>query len=752
MRTVQIYVEDQRLELFADETMTVNSSTQNIYDIALTFTDISRTFTIPATPHNNAIFEHYYNNDLDTTINHSRRRNARIEIDLIPFRTGRIQLEKSAVKNGNADFYTVTFYGDFVSLKDVILEDKLKDLDYTDLNHDYSGAEVQARIEDVNDVQYPLISSDRVWQYGDTTANDISIVGGAIGYTELFPAVSYRSILGLIESKYNIKFTGSWLNNSPRFRSAFLWFKNKERFDFYSSPELISFLGTAGTPLYDNEVVVSYIDANTLIVPPYDNVYNVNHKITITINTASTADYILDVYRDGLLVNSFQRNTTEIYQVANINNVAGILYTYSFKIRSNASMSFDADIDYSITYTQVEYGAGSSNGAKDLTDNSGTITTTTFTDLASIAPDMKVLDFIAGIFRQFNLVCYGDGTDTYRIEPLEDFYNSGTIFDITKYVSSESVEVSRPILFNNVSFEYEKSLSFMNVEFYDLFSREYGSIKNTFGYDGGDYTIKLPFETLLHNKFTGTNIQVGYCLGTEPEYKNYIPKPVSLYRNEKVSIGVGASLKFYDGSSTVSITDYVPFGQDAEDSGENYSLTFGSEISSYTLEVEGNSLYRTYYENYLVNLYNPKTRMINVKANLPLGILESLRLKDSIIIREKKYIINDMTSNLTSGEVVFNLISNWRQSQDYGQVFNKGWRAQTLYYTKQIPEGVTITIGTVYETSFSTPSATTLNAGDSLSFSVTANLGAFRTNTYPITVTNNGVSTTQFIVINQEAI
>ena len=85
MRTVQIYVEDQRLELFADETMTVNASTQNIYDIALTFTDISRTFTIPATPHNNAIFEHYYNNDLDTTINHSRRRNARIEIDLIPF-------------------------------------------------------------------------------------------------------------------------------------------------------------------------------------------------------------------------------------------------------------------------------------------------------------------------------------------------------------------------------------------------------------------------------------------------------------------------------------------------------------------------------------------------------------------------------------------------------------------------------------------------------------------------------------------
>jgi hypothetical protein len=289
----------------------------------------------------------------------------------------------------------------------------------------------------------------------------------------------------------------------------------------------------------------------------------------------------------------------------------------------------------------------------------------------------------------------------------------------------------------------------MNMEFYDLFAREYGSLKNTFGYDGGDYTIKLPFETLLHSKFTGTNIQVGYCLGTQPEYKNYIPKPVSLYRNEKVSIGVGANLKFYNGSTTVSITNYVPFGQDADDADINYSLTFGSEISSYTLEVEDNSLYRTYYENYLVNLYNPKTRMINVKVNLPLGILESLRLKDSIIIREKKYIINDMTSNLTSGEVVFNLISNWRESLDFGQVFNIKSKPKVIQYTKQIPEGVTITIGTVYETSFSTPSATTLNAGDTLSFSCTINVGAPRTNTYPITVTNNGASTTQFIIINQ---
>lgn len=754
MRTVQIYVEDQRLELFADETMTVNSSTQNIYDIALTFTDISRTFTIPATPHNNAIFEHYYNNDLDTTINHSRRRNARIEIDLIPFRTGRIQLEKSAVKNGNADFYTVTFYGDFVSLKDVILEDKLKDLDYTTINHDYSGAEVQARIEDYDDnVQYPLITSGRVWQYGDSTTNDISIVGGAISYDDLFPAVSYKAILGLIASKYGVTFTGSFITDSPRFTNAYLWYKNRERLQFFGEPSLITFAGTAGTPVYDNEVLINYTDPNQFIVAPYDAIYNVNQVIKIGINTSSAASYMIDVYKNGILVNSINGSGTAVYTVLNIDNVVGLSDTYFFKLRSDASMTFDADITQSFTYTLINYGSTSLFTSTDYTDNSGTITTSTNIDLASLAPDMKILDFISGMFRQFNLVCYGDGLNTYRIEPLEDFYNSGVPYDITKYTSSELIEVNRPSLFNNISFEYEKSLSFMNVEFNDLFSREYGSLRNTFGYDGGDYTIKLPFESLLFSKFTGTNIQVGYCLGTEPEYKNYVPKPVSLYRNEKVSIGVGANLKFDDGTTVNSISNYVPFGQDAEDADVNYSLNFGSDISSYTLEVENNSLYKVYYQNYLVNLFNPKTRLVSVTANLPLGVLESLRLKDSVIIREKKYIINDMTTNLSTGEVKFNLISNWRPTLDYGKVYNIKFRAKVLSYTTEIPEGITLTLGTPYETQFATPNITTITAGDTLNFSVPLNGGAARTNTFPLTVSFNGVTiANQFIIINQASI
>ena len=66
---VQIFAKDggdfTLLDLFEDQSIQVKSSQQDINDIAMVFTDFSQTFTIPATKTNNAVFKHYYNNDLD---------------------------------------------------------------------------------------------------------------------------------------------------------------------------------------------------------------------------------------------------------------------------------------------------------------------------------------------------------------------------------------------------------------------------------------------------------------------------------------------------------------------------------------------------------------------------------------------------------------------------------------------------------------------------------------------------------------
>ena len=126
MRKVQIYIEGERIELFADEIISLTSSVQNVQDIAKVFTDFTQSFTVPASPYNNAIFQHFYESAVDGTIDHQLRREARIEIDLIPFRTGKIQIEKSNLKKGMVESYTITFYGDIRTLQDYFGEEDRK--------------------------------------------------------------------------------------------------------------------------------------------------------------------------------------------------------------------------------------------------------------------------------------------------------------------------------------------------------------------------------------------------------------------------------------------------------------------------------------------------------------------------------------------------------------------------------------------------------------------------------------------------
>jgi hypothetical protein len=756
MRSVQIYVEDKVLDLFSDEQIVVNSTVQNITDIGKVFTDFSQTFTIPCSDRNNQIFEFYFQNDVDNQIDHNRRRDSRIEIDHIPFRTGKIQLEKSETKSTNGESYTVSFYGDVVNIKDLVGEAKLGDLDYDTLDHTYSGAEIEARIEtDFNttdyNVRWPLISSSRVWQYGSADSRDISLNTSPIDFSELFPAVRVKSILDIIAAQYGLTFTGSFLD-TKQFRHLYLWYKNKEAFQFFTRARVVRFgeSGVSTDILYNNKVNYGYVSPFSLVVAPYDFAINISHRTTVLISTASTVDYYLDVYDNGFYQFSQLGNGTQSFNILFELNDNGLNRSLSFKVRSTAAMTFTDTVTYRLGYTLVEQFVGSEQFADIYSDSSDTsITTTVTTDLAFLAPDMKIIDFINGLVNAFNLTVTASDLTTFKIEPLDVFYNSGIDWDITEYTSFETITYDRPKLYNNINLKWQQSQSFMNREFFDLFKREYSDLSANFGYDGGDYTIQLPFETPLHSKFTNTNLQVGYCLGTSPEYKNYVPKPTLLYMYDYQDVNI--SLYFDNGTTVNQITGYVPFGQDMNFAQEDYTLNFGSEYSSLSLNVVNNTLYREYYESYLLNLYNLKTRIVTVKGNFPLNEMTSIRLNDNMIIRDKKYLINDMKQNLVTGDVELVLISNFREAQDYNQNYNITCAAQTLNVAFSLSPDTTITIGTPLETQFATPDDTTPVGEQTVVFTCTANSGLARTNTFPLTIVVRGITLpTQYITIEQD--
>jgi hypothetical protein len=655
----------EKLELFNDEQIQVSSTIQNVADISKTYTDFSQSFTIPASTNNNKILQHFYQSDVNSLIDYNLRLDSFIEIDLTFFRRGKIQVEKANLKNGKPESYTLTFYGDGKTLLDYFGEDLLSDLDYTSVNHKYTGDDVQERIvDDTNsfDVKYPLISSKRVWTYQGTapttitpayytiptnSSHDIHHNAGHIHHTELFPALRVQKIFEAIETKYGITFNGNFLNDD-RFTKLFLWYKNRNDFNFFSEPQAINFTSLSSS---GNDASNAFDLTNDAIRVQYLGLTNATHSIIINVNSISAAtSAIIDVYQNGNFVQSLPFIGTGALSAIIVQDTIGLDSTYNFKIRTSTATTVNVSVVYTIS--AIVSGAFSIHAICTATCSSNAMLV--LTDLASMSPIMKISEFFSGILKVFNMTCYGTNLNTYQIEPLDDWYSQGAIVDISQYTDVNSIDIDRMKLYKKVSMKYQDSESFLNKQFSQLFNREYGDTTYQYNYDGDEFTLDVPFENLLQTKFTGTNLQVGYSLNNE--FAPYVPKPILLYQYDNKD----ADFKFNNGSSTDTIVNYTPFGQDLKTNLTDYTLNFAPDISTMLNVPIQQTLFGTYYFSYLYNLYNLKQRLINVKTILPISLLTGLRLNDRLVIRDKRYIINSMQSNLTTGEVNFQLVLDFR--------------------------------------------------------------------------------------------
>ena len=673
MRTVQVYIEGQRLDLFKDEIVSVTSKQQDVQDISKVFTDYSQSFSCPSTPNNDAIFQHFYQNDVNSTIDHNIRRNAYIEIDLTTFRTGTISLEKSEVKNNQAYSYQITFYGDIANLKTKFADDKLQDLTLLNIySHNYTGTEVKNRIIDGSTnyvVRYPLIfNRDITYDTGDS--RDISPTGsGSVEYNELFPAVRLAALFGAIQGRYGVTFEGTFLTDK-RFQNAYLYCKNSEDFTFNTNPKTIDLTSGSTDPNNDNTTAV-YTDFFSLAddtlnyqFTPFatafpsatsiDYISFFNHEVYLEVTSVSNISitYIIDILLNNQVVQTIEQQGADAWQIAIDSNESTLNKQYSFRVRATEALTIGFRIRY---WQNAFYTSGiTSNFVDNKYEATGTTILTNEISILNYVPDMKVSDFFTGILKMFNLTCYGISEGVFQVEPLDDWYAKGAVVDITEYTDIKSINIDRLKLYKTIEFNYQESESATNTIFKNLTGRGYGNTKNTFDYDGGAFKVELPFENMLMQRFQGTNLQVGETINQDGN--KYVPKPMIIYQYEELA----QDYRFTDETSTSTLTEYVPFGQDVNVLTQNFTLNFNADISSLTNIAEQNTLFKTYYSGYLLNLFNLKNRRTTVKTNLPVSLLTNLRLNDRVIIRDKRYIIESMKSNLNTGDVDFVLINDFR--------------------------------------------------------------------------------------------
>ena len=679
----EIYRADyQKLDLFSDEKISVTSSVANANDIGKVFTDYSQSFTIPASDRNNQILSHWYESCIDNGYDHRQRYDGYVEVDTHRFKDGNFQLEKANKKNGFIESYSVTFYGNLTQLKDRFKDTKLRNLNdstnnslWKQLNHTYSSTEVKNRITATTpqNVYYPLIGSQRKYSYKDGVAGfDITTAGGAVKWNELFPAVSLQSVFSLIQQAFGITFTGSFFN-LDQWKYLYLYLKNGEAIKAPTQISNVPFTAKTGTPPFNE------MNLDTGIITTNSNFTSLSGTpsllgIDLSITTSSN-NYTLYVYRDNLLFNTLILSGNQNVAIDTLVFAFDpSSHIYNFKISSEIPALFN----YNLLYTQMSINtalAVQNWHQFNYKNATGSVTTIGSIEIGNFVPDITINDFITGIIKAFNLMIIPKDLNTFEFIPLEMYYNAGKILDVTKYIYADEMDVERPKLFKAINFTYEKSTNILNNAYKGLYNTEYGDLiyNNTNSAESANYDIKLPFENVLFEKTVAENFLTATLV--DKDLKPYTPKPMLIYKNGITSLSTAVIMTTETGTTTFSSynrfsNEYDSYPADVTRKGL-MTMNFSNEQSPWYNVLAPKGLYYRHYKNYIDNLYNIKTRIIRVKALFPASLLGStvtngegkrlgIELNDRLIIRNKRYIINNMTTDLTTGEASLELLTDYR--------------------------------------------------------------------------------------------
>jgi hypothetical protein len=644
-----IYVDGiaKRIELFEDEKISVTSSVQDIADVSKAKTDFTQSFTIPASTTNNEIFKHWYESSIDGGFDHRVKYNGYIEIDTRTFREGAFALNDVKYKNGMLDAYSIVFYGKAKNIKDILKEDKLANLDFSSLNHSFTSTEVISRITSSSaSVAYPIFAHDRFYDYNTGGTNDITINQGSIKWNSLFPAISLATILQKISDKYDLNFTGAFLDY-PQFTKLWMLFKNTESFSQKLTPLKVNF--TSKNPELTNAEVNLTTDEIGFQGLGY-------RKVNIKIFTTNPQPYYVLLYKNGVL-----ENTTDPLIGNSSWDIIGFNITtqnlndkYTIAIQGQAGFSFTSTLHYFRGFPITAFTA------------SGTTQTIGPTiDIGSYAPDLKLIDLITGLIKMFNLVIIPQDETTYELIPLELYYNDGRYNDISANVISDDIELKKTSMYKNINFKYQKSENILNTKFNDLFMStrnfSYGDLayEQIDSLESSTFSVELPFENAMYERKSNSNFQT--LTFKKSDLNNYVPKPLLIYDNSMQTVSPTIRIDLLTGGHQ-NISQYRRFSNDYNN-GTILTLNWGEEISTWFLSNVSNGLYKRHYENYLGNIFNIKSRLVIVKCYFNPVELIDIKLNDRIIIRDKKYTINKMTMDLTSGETTLELLTDYRSGE-----------------------------------------------------------------------------------------
>jgi hypothetical protein len=584
-------------------------------------------------------------------------------------------MENVQLKGTEPYAYTLTFYGDVVTLTDLFGEDYLYDLDFSDYDHEYTDEAVFDRL--TTDIYaplfYPLCSPVKNWIYDSASANhdDTNIAfhnaneQHGIHYYELKPALKVTAILDAMEAKYGITFTGSFLSATP-FVDLSLWLHRFEGYLFAGGNDiqyqLINMNRNTGSGSQFNLTTDTWTPLD--VTPPY--------QLNVTIQNASE-DYELAYFVNGVFQQAILRDAHPASSVTSIFPFVSVDGPSTLGLTATVQLFIRPQQPTAMTYQCTDYKATNISTSVVAFEVDQTLSASYSLQVIvqDIMPEIKVKDFLAGILKMYNMVIVPTTSTSFLLQPLDDWYAAGTNKDYQEYLDITEYVVNRPPLYREIEFKYQETEQILGFQYQQTNNVGFGDLNVDLPFDGDEFLIEVPFECPLFERLTDlhtstlTNVLVYKSITSEANedgtFNPYLGAPILFYGYFNDYDLSANSVAFVnadnDTSEEVIVAWYANTSNRYQSAGASHAITFGADIDPYHLQSVNQSLYNNEWSNYITDLYSQQRRLYNIEAVLPIGKIITLNLQNAIIWNNTKYLINNVSLNMTTGKATFELLN-----------------------------------------------------------------------------------------------
>jgi hypothetical protein len=676
-------------DLYEDEDIPLSLSIDDFKNVAENVQSYSKDFNLPATKRNNKIFAHIFEvtktyKQIDSFNPYIKTR-CILKQDGYDIFQGYLKLLDIVNKEGEIS-YSVNLFSEPVALKDVLDNKKFRDLDFTELEHEYNKTNIKASWYDSTGItlRNPLstnsnaydatlgVNNTTVLKYPfvnwigsyDRDANDNIILGSL---EDAFrPFINCKYILKEIFDATQFTYTSDFLNGSV-FSKMYMDFN----WGAGNAPNDIEHIGQALTTTTGYFITTTFtnVNFNSNTFPPEFGFDMANDKFT------ATSDNTIYQFNWGVGFSWVITGTLAQAQWVHKNSSGTILNTFGYpgSVGINTlGLSGTVTATLNTNDTLELQVSAASNSAVKVTSAyiNGSVTVDQITNsvlLNTLRGDLGQWEYLKGIMNMFNLVMLQDKNNPNNIviEPYKDVFISNTagttlaarsiLHDWTDKIDITEIKLSPLELVKTTIFKYEEDEAYPNNLYKNIVEEDYGS--KTFSVP--DFTLLVGEEEIKATPFAATVIKpiadyladfiipVVYSSNDDnTEFESYNNKPRILFKISSSPYTLPSTVTYkipsQNGVSGEDADKYLRFSHTTAlpSTSTDTDLNFGeTQLIGIGTSPEDN-LYNTYWSPYYDELYNPDTRYMTLKVNLNASDINQFNFYDKVMIKNREYRVN----------------------------------------------------------------------------------------------------------------